>query len=329
MNDEPLCEQIVDPSTEVPVEHQATSPVPTFSKQKTFLQNPKVRIVAILLILVIGFSLMTWQVYAKPVTDPFVRKVVQIVPYPALSVEGTTVSMKDFLTEYDSLSRYFESLEGQTAPPADQLEVAIADTLVNKLAIQKLAKNDGITLDQDRVEKYYQDILSSQESEEVFTKNLQETFGWTPEEFKSRIVDSIVLALQMTDAVLNNEELQKERLALIQSASERVKTGEDFETVAKEVHASFNGIESDLGFIQSSVIPESWSSQVQSLEVGDVTEIITLPEGYVIFKLLDRTGEDDQTQLHLLSITVPKQNLEEVVDAYLDTVTVKRYVGEK
>ena len=329
MNDEPLSEQIVDSSTEVTVEDQSRSSVQPFSKKNLFLQNPKVRIVAVVLVLIIGFSLMTWQVYAKPVTDPFVRKVVQIFPYPALSVDGTTVSMKDFLTEYDSLSHYFESLEGQSAPPADQLEIAIADTLVNKLAIQQLAKTYAVTLDKDRVEKYYQDILSSQESEEVFTQNLKETFDWTPEEFKSRIVDSIVLALQMTDAVLNNEELQKDRLTLIQDASERVKTGEDFETVAKEVHAQFDGIESDLGFIQSSVIPESWASQVQSLEVGAVTEIITLPEGYVIFKLVDRTGIDEETQLHLLSITVPKQNLEEVVDAYLDTVTVKRYVGEK
>jgi len=329
MNDEPVLEQISEPSTEVPVGHQVSSPEPSFSKKKLFLQNPKVRIAAVVLILVIGFSLMTWQVYTKPVTDPFVRRVVNRVPYPALSVDGTTVSMKDFLTEYDSLSRYFENLEGQTAPPADQLEIAIADTLVNKLAIQQLAKTYGVTLDQERVEKYYQDILSAQESEEAFTKNLQETFGWTPEEFKSRIVDSIVLALQMTDAVLDNEELQKDRLDLIQTASERVKAGEDFETVAKEVHTQFDGIESDLGFIQSSVIPESWASQVQTLEVGGVTEIITLPEGYVIFKLAERTGEDEDTKLHLLSITVPKQNLEEVVDAYLDTVTVKRYVGEK
>ena len=329
MNDESLSEQIVDSTTEVPVEHQASSPVHTFLKKKSFLKNPKIATVGVVILVVVAFSVMTWQVYVKPVTDPFVRKIVQVVPYPALSVDGTTVTMKDFLIEYDSLSHYFESLENQTAPPADQLEIAIADTLVNKLAIQKIANTYAVELDQDRVETYYQDILSAQESEEAFKQNLQETFGWTPDEFKSRIVNSIVLALQMTDTVLTDEDFQKDRLVLIQKAFERVQAGEDFETVAKEVHTQFDGIESDLGFIQSSIIPESWASQVQSLEVGGVTEIITLPEGYVIFKLADRTGIDQETQLHLLSITVPKQNLEEVVDAYLDTVVVKRYVGEK
>jgi len=167
----------------------------------------------------------------------------------------------------------------------------------------------------------------AQDGEEAFAQNLLQTFGWTPEEFKTRIVESIVLALQMTDTVLGDTETQRPRAEISQIAYVRVQAGEDFATIAKDVHAGFEGIESDLGYVKVSVIPESWASQVTALEEGQTTEVIDLPEGSAIFKLEEKIIAGEDTQLHLLSITVPKVSLEEVVKEYLTTVKVKRYVG--
>jgi len=303
-------------------QHEMTPPA-----WKQFVLTPGGKIVLGVVALIVLFILLTVQVYARPVTDSLVRKVSQFIPYPALSVDGKEVTIKEFLTEYDALKQYFGDLPEQM-PPADQLEIAIADTLVNKIAIQKLALQYGVELDEERVEQYYQDVIA-QDGEDVFTQNLFETFGWTPEEFRTRIVESIVLALQMTDTVLADTQTQQPRKDLIDSANERIQADEDFATVAKDVHAGFDGIESDLGYVKASVIPESWASQVLSLEEGDTTEIIDLPEGYAIFKLEEKIPAGEDTQMHLLSITVPKVSLEEVVDEYLTTVKVKRYVGEK
>lgn len=298
---------------------------PTISAWKQMLKTPKGKALVGVVVMVVLFTLVTTQVYARPVTDSLVRTMSQVIPYPALSVDGKTVTIKEFLIEYDALQQYFGDL-GEQAPPSDQLEIAIADTLENKIAIQKLASEYDVELDQDRVEQYYQDVIA-QDGEEAFAQNLLETFGWTPDEFKTRIVESIVLALQMTDAVLADTQVQQPRSDLAQSAYARVQAGEDFATVAKDVHAGFEGIESDLGYVKVSVIPETWASQVTVLEEGQTTGVIDLPEGYAIFKLEEKIVAGEDTQLHLLSITVPKVSLEEVVDAYLATVSVKRYVG--
>ncbi|MCR4313665.1 MAG: peptidylprolyl isomerase [Candidatus Uhrbacteria bacterium] len=295
---------------------------------KTFVKTPKGKLTVAMAGVLVVLGLLTWQVYARPVTEPFVRVTASLIPFPALSVDGKTVTINDFLTEYDALGSYFQDA-GQEAPPAEQLEIAIADTLVNKIAMVQLADQYGVELDEARVEQYYQEVLSTQESEGAFEESLSQTFGWSTDEFKERIVESIVMALQMTDVVLADTQTQQPRRDLIESAFARVSAGEDFATVAKDIHTGFDGIEGDLGYVKASAIPESWASQVTTLEEGQTTQIIDLPEGYAMFKLEEKIVAGEDTQLHLLSITVPKISLEEVVDQYLTTVKVKRYVGKE
>ncbi|NQV90463.1 peptidyl-prolyl cis-trans isomerase [Candidatus Uhrbacteria bacterium] len=329
MTDETIPEQNPELNTEDLSPEIKKSPFETpVAPWKLFLKSPKGKLVVVLGILVVLLGFLTKQVYARPVTDSLVRTVSQVIPYPALSVNSQIVTMKEFLIEYDALMQYFGDA-GEQTPPADQLEMAIADTLINKVVIQQLADEYDVKLDADRVEAYFQDVLSAQESEEAFEQSLEETFGWTSGEFKERIVQSIVLALQMTDVIFEDETLQQSRLDLIQGALSRLQTGEDFLSVADDVHAGFDGVQSDLGYIQSSVIPEAWSEAVNALEVGQITDIITLPEGYVIFKLEEKIPAGEDTQLRLFSITIPKKTLEEVVDTYLETAKVKRYVGQE
>lgn len=298
------------------------------SRFKQMLSTPARKVLAAAVILMVLFGVATQQVYARPVDDPFVRAISRLIPYPALSVNGTTVTIKEFLSEYDALKQYFAGQESG-APPADQLEIAIADTLTNKVAIRQLAQARGVEIDEQRVEQYYQDVIASQESEEAFVQDLNDTFGWSVEEFKSRVIESIVLALQMSDVILADESLQQPRRDTISAASARVEGGEDFATVANDVHAGFDaGLEADLGYVKLSIIPDSWASAVDALAIGERTEVLDLPEGYAIFKAEDRIVAAEDTQIHLLSITVPKMTIEEVVKDYLASVTVKRYVGE-
>lgn len=293
----------------------------------SFLKTSRGKLLIGLVGLVVLTVVLIGQVYARPVTDPFVRAAASVIPFPALSVDRNVVTISNFLTEYDALGSYFTDA-GQEAPPAQQLEIAVADTFVNKLAIQNLAKQYEIEIDSERVDEYYQDVIA-QDGEEAFAQNLTETFGWSTDEFKKRIVESIVLALQMTDAILADQETQQSRRDLMDAAYARVQNGEDFATVAKDAHAGFDGIESDLGYVKASVIPASWSDQVIALEEGEMTEVIELPEGFVLFKLEEKILAGEDTQFHLLSITIPKVSLEEVVDEYLTTVEVKRYVGKE
>lgn len=298
------------------------------SPLKIFFSTPRGKIIAgvacVVALLLIAFT----QVYNRPMTNSYVRLMVNIFPLPAVSVDGAVVSLKDFIGEYDALLQYFEE-QGSEGPSADDLEIAIADTIINKLAIRKLAAERGVQIDEARVEKYLQDIIASEESEEVFVRELDESFGWSVAEFKSRVVESIVLALQMSDAVLGNADDQTQRRATIDGAYSRLRDGEDFAMVAKDIHSGFDAsFESDLGYVKQSVIPLTWVSAVENLPAGSYTDVLDMPEGYAVFKVEERIVAGEDVQLHLLVVSVPKKTLEDVVLEYLEGVKVKRYVGE-
>jgi parvulin-like peptidyl-prolyl isomerase len=315
---------MTDPSSLTP--HPSSLPTPP-SPLKTFFKTPRGKMVVIIGCVVILLFVAFSQVYSRPMDDPFVRVMANIIPFPAVVVDGTSVSLKDFLAEYNALEQYFEE-QGSEGPNSDDLEIAIADTIINKLVIRKLAAQRGIVVDEESVEQYYQDVIASEESEEAFVKELDESFGWSVEDFRTKVVESIVLALQMNDEVLNNAEDQMQRREAIDGAYARLRNGEDFATVAKDIHSGFDAaFESDLGYVSQSIIPSTWVSAVENLPEDSYTEVLELPEGFAIFKVEERIVAGDDTQLHLLVVSVPKKTLEEVVGEYLEGAKVKRNVG--
>ena len=144
-----MCLMNLLPMTDETTDLEQTPSEP--SKFQTFLRSPKGKLVVGVVGVLVVLGLLVGQVYARPVTDPLVRGVTNIIPLPALMVDGRTVTIQEFLQEYDALGSYFEDA-GQEAPPPQQLEVAIADTMINKIAIAQLAQTYGVELDQVRVE---------------------------------------------------------------------------------------------------------------------------------------------------------------------------------
>lgn len=322
MNEEQQNDAIIDVQP-------AESGHPQTPRQAFFSLHRKKMIIGIVVLLAI-LGLLTREVYVRPVTDGFVRIVANVVPFPAISVNGTVVTIHEYLSEYDALVNFFKSSGDSSTLPSDQeLEEAISETLINKVAIQQLANTYGVKIDQDKVESYFQDVIATQESQEAFEQDLLDTFGWTTKQFKKQIVESIVLALQMSDYVLSDDEIQKEKYSTISAAKDRLNQGEDFATVAKDVHAAVDPtLDSDLGYIKLSDVPEEWRESVSVLNVGDHTDILSLKEGFAIFTTVDKVVTADNTQMHLLVITVPKITLQEVVEEYLDTAKVNNYITE-
>jgi hypothetical protein len=242
------------------------------------------------------------------------------------------VTFNDFYKEQDSLKRYFATSEAQAGqvPDDEQMQSMIVQTLINKAVVEKLANDYGVKLVPSKVQEFYQSFLDSNvgSTEESIKQQLQETFGWTPEQFKKQIIEPIALSTEVATYVAESPFFQKPLKDEIESAYKRVTTeGEDFVTVGTEVHERVKiDLKSDLGFVNKSDLPESWASYVVDLETGKTTEIVELPQGYAIFKVSDRIKSQEKAgktavatdeQLHLLTITVPKKTLDQVVQEYL------------
>lgn len=311
--------------------------------------SPHKIILALAVVVLVTIGALSAYVYTHASTDNVVRALTTRLPFPAIVVGRSFITYQQYYQEQDSLKKYFASSvsQGAQAPTEDQLKTMIVQTLSNKAVVKKLAGDYGVTLDPSKVEEFYQNFLKSNAgaSEEDVKKQLQDTFGWTPEQFKKQIVQPIVLSTEVGDYIAKSPFFQKPLKTEIDSALKRVTTGgEDFETVGSEVHKRVQiDLKSDLGFIKKSDLPTSWGSKVADLENGKMTDVIDLPQGYAIFKVTDRITSQDPSagkkgdakakitvpvddQLHLLTITVPKKTLDQVVQDYLKHVPAKTFI---
>lgn len=316
---------------------------PVTTKKKMRTHHIVLGVIGVLVIVVGALSAF---VYTHASTDKMVQGLAMRLPFPAILVGRSVVTYKQFYNEQDSLKKYFASsvTAGSPAPTDEQLRVMIIQTLSNKAIIKTLASNYGLTLDQNKVEAFYQNFLQSNggQAPDVIEQKIKETFGWTIPEFKQHVVEPIVLSAQVSDYIAASTYFQKPLNDEMRSAYVRVTTGgEDFEKVGTEVHDRIKvDMKSDLGFIKKSDLPESWGSKVADLENGKVTDVIELPQGYAIFKVTDRIKSQEvkgkkadpnaapaDEQLHLYTITVPKKTLDQVVAEYLANVSVKTLIN--
>jgi parvulin-like peptidyl-prolyl isomerase len=303
---------------EVESVEQVTSP--SFKKTKSL--RPFFVLFSVLGLLVI----LTVFVYRLPMTNPFVKSVASIIPYPAATVDGSIITMRTYILEHEALTQYLKTTGYDEMPSDDVLQQTILDALINKTVIRKLAVQNGVKIDQDLVDQYYQDVVDGQTSEDDFTKELSDTFGWSKTDFKKRIVESIVLALQMSDFVSKDETLQAPARAKVEQVYDRLKAGEDFITVANEINAqSVTSFETDLGYQNVSDLPEEWKV-VKDIPVGDLPEIIELEQGYAIATITDRIEAAEDSQIHLMAVMIPKTTLEDLVSEYLEGAKVRYFV---
>lgn len=257
--------------------------------------------------------ILTIAVYRLPLTNPFVKSVATIIPYPAVVVDGKIITIKDYLIEHEALLKYLETTGMKEKPSEDVLQETILEALVNKTAIRTMAAKYGVKIDQKMVDQYYSDVIEAESGEDAFAKELSETFGWNKSEFKKRIIESIVIALQMSDFVSSSEEIQTAAKKEIEDVYAKLQAGEEVE---KE----------DLGYQKLIDLPAEWSV-AKDLPIGGVSEILTNDQGYLILIVTDRIEAGEDSQVQLSAVVVPKKTLEDLVVEYLEGAKVRYFVS--
>jgi hypothetical protein len=267
-------------------------------------------------------------VYTRPVSDSIVHTLGTRLPFPAAVVDKEWISMRQFFTERDALLVYFASLgDTEQAPSDSELTSNILDTLVRKVAVEALATRYGVVLDEARVDVFYQEMLA-EASEADFSSQLQESFGWTPEEFRLRIVEPVVLATQLSESVETNEEIQAGPRKQMEDAQARLAAGEDFASVASQISGTFEAANAgELGVFSQNELPEEWVMALEAIQVGEITGVLDSPESLYLLKLKDRMVAEEEIKYALSAVVIPKMTLEDVVDAYLAEVRVWRLIG--
>lgn len=279
-------------------------------------------------VLAVGIALSS-IVYLREPTSGAVRAIVGVLPYPAAVVGSDVITIGEYLRERDALEAYFQSTADETgaAPSEEEITSNIVDTLVHKSAVNRLAAEAGVTVDEARVDAFYEQAVGGVDRDQ-FELQLESMFGWSVDEFRERVVRPVVLAMQLGETIEQDAARQDARRAKAQAAYDRLVAGDAFEVVAGDTSADFSATTGgDVGYVKMSEVPPDWTETIAGLEVGSYSAVAEGAESFLIFQVTDRVEAGADTEVRLSIISVPKVTLEEAVQEYLESVRVWRLIG--
>ncbi len=235
---------------------------------------------------------------------------------------------------------------GAEAPPSDVLQQQVLDRLILEnlqlqigersgirisdeelnQAVETIAQRNGMSLEQFR-QALAQDGLGYEEAREQIRREMI-----ISRVRQRRIADRIQVSKQEVENFLasdlgqlqlaeeyrlanilipvpesaGSEEIDKaEQLA--QDTYRQLQNGADFAQLAASRSASENALEGgEMGWRKAAQLPPPFDSLVSEMSVGEVTEPIRTPPGYILVKVLDKRGGGEQVrnEVHVRHILI-------------------------
>lgn len=284
-------------------------------------------------VLVVAVSIMSLVVYKSPLNSEPVRLITSVIPYPAVTVNGDWISFKEVIVNFDALKNFYavQSADMELAELGDEEALEnIVNNLIRQSIIEELAESYLIEVDQAQVDELVADAALDAGGEAGdLAAMLEENFAWTEAEFRARVIEPVVLAAQLEEAILADTELQADRRQIAASALARIESGEEFGAVASEVSedaSAMNG--GDLGYMSPGLLPEDWDNAIFSLEAGEMTGVVEIETGYGIFKVYEYVGAGEDLQAGVLGILVTKRYIEDVVNEAIANAKINRLIED-
>lgn len=289
-----------------------------YARHRLVIVTIALTIVSLLAIGVLGW----WQLYVAQSNNTLLYRVTQIIPVPVASVDGHEVRYSDYLMYYNSSIHFLQKSgelqkgdEGQiNFQKRQNLDIAIRNAYA-----EKLAKELGITVEQEQLERVNQEHLTMANgpiSQETYNASTLSLLGWTPDE-EQRSTKSQILKNNVAYKIDKEASDKAEKAATLLQAS-----GNDFAKVAQELGGGVT-------FLVSGMVPlvnndGGLAETARGMEKGQVSSVIrsTTGDGYYFVKLLEKTD----TQLNYEYLHIPLTEFDKRLKALKDTGKIREYI---
>lgn len=264
-----------------------------------------ISIVTIIVVGIIGW----WQLYVVQNTSEFMYRMTRVVPVPVATVDGEQVRYSDYLMRYRSQEMWLSgtgrmNLSGQDGErqlsfiKRNVLDGLIADTYAAKKAREL---NVSVTdKDVQEVIDNNRNTATGQISQEVYDASTKDTLGYSPDEYRHILRQSLLRQRVAYAVDTKADELQKEIGAKIKN---------DPNVNIKALADTYTGKEATVIYGASGLVPRNnqdggLSQVAQSLKESEVSSAFrsTTGDGYYFVKRV--ALNDRQVSYEFISVTL-------------------------
>ncbi len=272
--------------------------------------------------------------------ESWLGRLSQKIAYPAVVVNDQKIIYNHDLQEnLKALEHFYENqnfsdvgirIDFSTADGRKRLKIKekdILNKLVEDAGIEILAKEKGIEISSLEIDSLIgQQVLENGTDQQV-TQNLQDLYGWDLDKFKQRIALPDIYGQKLKEAVMSENEYNKEALGKIEKARAELLEGKDFVQVVRTYSEGQSVDEGgEIGWIaKDQVIPEvaekifSEESDTDQLK----REIIESELGYHIVEVEESKKENEVDTVRLRQIFVRKESFADWLKTQMQKMNVK------
>lgn len=299
----------------------------------------RVAMISGVVVFLIGIFVGVVAIYARYGSSESAQNIASFLHLPVLVVwePFDIVTANELSGDMRSLRQFYENqdfasvgmrVDFTTSDGQKRLlvrERGILNKAVEDAVVEGLARENGIRVTATEVDQNVERKLHEFGTEDRVIDDLHRLYGWDLQDFKRKVVKPQIYRERLAsvfaereDSITNTRAFEKIRVA-----QEALNGGRTFEEVAKEYSegstASSGG---DLGKIDLSQAEPSLAQTLETIEVGQVSDIIETPLGYHIVRLDGVFEEGDKTLYQVHHIIARKELFADWVNQEIQKASV-------
>lgn len=248
--------------------------------------------IAISVIVVIIFAMVSWwQLYKVQNSSTFFYRITKVLPIPVASVDGASVSFRDYLMRYRSQEHWLiekgqiEQGSKNNQRQLDFIKRSVMDGVEADAYAEKIAREKGISVSEKEVDEVIARSLHTANgtiSQELYDASTLETLGYERDEYRLLIRQSL-LRQKVAYALDTNA---KTTVDLIKKQLTATPPNHDFGAIAQSVGRNTRAGSS--GLVRKTNQDAGLTQAALKLKVGEISTApiqSTTGDGYYFIKL--------------------------------------------
>ncbi len=260
-------------------------------------------VIAIVAVGVVGIGTVAVGIYTAHWESSLVSSVTHAVPLPALSTNGHWRSYGEYLDAVSTLDYSLSQpsvlqASGYTAKPsASELRTMVLDRMAKEEVVNQLAKKRNVSVTKADVDAEMSRLTQQTGSSADVEAQVKQLYRWDIETFKKKVIEPYVLRQKLQDSIAADKDINAPKATQAAQLLDRVKNGkEDFQTVARQVNEdATRSTGGEMGIFAKGERDPLIEEAVFALNPGEITDVVTTPNGYYIVKLVEKIAADSKT----------------------------------
>jgi len=282
-------------------------------------------VITIIGVIILISSIFTVGIYKFDWNSGFTKMMVAVIPYPAATVNGKLIRYSEYLDYVETLSR--GGVIGDSPVLYQDVKGDVLDNLVRGELLRQIAVDYNVEVSNEEIDEKMAELQTVNGSLQEMKDRLLNELGWTLSDYESRVLVPIIRFEKLTELILGDDNIQKERKEYAEETLEKIHSGFDFATIANQVSqdpsALYGG---DLGYLTPDDFPTDVAQQIFWIGEGETTEVLDLGDAYYIYRVSEIVDTGVAEQRHMWVIVIRKKTVNDIYEQYYYDAEIMKYI---